>query len=607
MRRPLALLLAAAASCATAAELYVPGTLDDPRVRMADYLGLHKRHFSAVVELGLVEGADDPLRMPADYQWRLADNLLAFGMRDRAEALYRQLAATSTETEEDVERIAKAQLRIAEFEYQRGYWAEARATLQRLRGSLPQSLLADWQDLLSRVLMAEGRYGEAAEILALLNESDAESPYSRYNFGVALIKDGRAPQGQTVLDRVGRLNPTDLEELALRDRANLSLGWHFLQSQQGGTAKPLFARVRVEGPFSNRALLGLGWAELAPQGERIAKVTVGDEEVDPFTRFSTLGVLMRPGFVEEDIFKRAGLRAFRLTKASKEEEDALRKALVPWIELISRDPMDPAVQEAWLAIPYTLDRLGAHTQALQYYERAVEVLEKARARMTAARISIRQGRMVETIVRRELDSEAGWEWKMLDLPDTPETYFLQTLLAEHRFQEALKNYRDLRLLARTLDSWSQRMDKVVATYGREDRPPAQPDELIRRARDGWSPPWQGLQIELRAERALAVPGAYAGAARRPPALRPQLRLAGPPARFNGPLERARTAQQRITDLREPLKVAAAEQAKLLEDLALTELVGQQEQIERYLVEARFALARLYDRQRMGEKGEMNDQ
>ncbi|MFP5305258.1 MAG: hypothetical protein ACLGI7_05455, partial [Gammaproteobacteria bacterium] len=502
--------------------------------------------------------------------------------------------------------IAKAQLRVAEFEYQRGYWAEARATLQRMRGSLPPSLLADWQDLLSRVLMSEGRYGEAAEILALLNESDAESPYSQYNFGVALIKDGRAPQGQTILDRVGRLNPADLEELALRDRANLSLGWHFLQSQQGGTAKPLFTRVRVEGPFSNRALLGLGWAELAPQGERIAKAAIGDEqaEASPFTTFSTLGVLLRPGFVEEDIFKRAGLRAFRLTKASKEEEEALRKALVPWVELISRDPMDPAVQEAWLAIPYTLDRLGAFTQALQYYERAVDVLEKARMRMTAATISIRQGRMVETIVRRELDSEAGWEWKMLDLPDAPETYFLQTLLAEHRFQEALKNYRDVRLLARTLDSWSQRIGTVEATYGREDRPPAQPDDLIRRARDGWSPPWQGLQIELRMERALSVPGAYAGAAQPPPALRPRLRLAGPPARFNGPLERARAAQQRITDLREPLKVAAAEQARLLEDMALTELDGQQEQIERYLVEARFALARLYDRQR---KGEMNDQ
>ncbi|MFP5305129.1 MAG: hypothetical protein ACLGI7_04795, partial [Gammaproteobacteria bacterium] len=95
MRRALALLLAAAAPSATAAELYVPGTLDDPRVRMADYLGRDDRHFSAVVELRLVEGADDPLRMPADYQWRLADNLLAFGMRDRAEALYRQLAATA--------------------------------------------------------------------------------------------------------------------------------------------------------------------------------------------------------------------------------------------------------------------------------------------------------------------------------------------------------------------------------------------------------------------------------------------------------------------------------------------------------------------------------
>lgn len=602
MKRPHLLMLAALATTpAGAAEIYVAGTLDDPRVRAAEYLGKDDRHFSAIVELRQIDGGADPLRMPAEYQWQLAENYLSFGMRDRAEALYRHLAATTTDTV----LLGRSRLRVAEFEYERGYLAEARATLYRMREGLPEILIEEWQDLLSRVLMAEGRYGEAAEELTDLDNSDRQSPYTRYNLGVALINDGRAPQGQTVLDRVGRMVPDNLEQLALRDRANLSLGWHFLQSQQGGTAKPILSRVRLEGPFSNRALLGLGWAELAPQGDRIAKALVGDEQPDssPFTTFSTLGVLLRPGFAEEDIFKRAGLRAFRLKKASREEEDALRKALVPWVELISRDPMDTAVQEAWLAIPFTLDRLGAYTQALQYYERAVEVLENARTRMNAAMNSIRQGRMVETIVRREVDSEAGWEWKMLDLPDAPETYFLQSLLAEHRFQEALKNYRDVRMMSRSLDAWSQRLSLAENSYGSDQRPPARPDDLIARARADWSPPWAGTQIDLRTETHLSPPGAYAGPAQQRPQLRPQLRLADPPQRFNGPIERARAAQQRLASLREQMALVGGEQSKLLQDMALTELEGQKRQIERYLVEARFALARLYDRQR---KGELND-
>src|SRR3546814_18295273 len=79
--------------------------------------------------------------------------------------------------------------------------------------------------------------------------------------------------------------------------------------------------------------------------------------------------------------------------------------------------------------------------------------------MNEAMVSIKQGRMVETIVRRDLDSGAGWDWKLHDLPDAPETYFLQNLLAEHRFQEALKNYRDVRMLTRNVESWRVRPDR----------------------------------------------------------------------------------------------------------------------------------------------------
>lgn len=588
--------LSLAPTLATAAELYVPGTAADPRVRSAHYLSRDDRHFSALVELRLLDPANEPGRMPSEYQWRLADSYLAFGMRDRAESVYRSLSTAATQQA----LAAKAQLRMAEFEYQRGYYAEARATLYRMREKLPEDRFVEWQDLLSRVLLAEGRYSEAAEALASPDNARDQTPYMRYNLAVALINDGRAPQGQTVLDRLGREPPSTEEELALRDRANLSLGWHFLQAQQGGTSKPVFSRVRVEGPYSNRALLGLGWAELAPQGSRVTKVEVGDEAPDagPFTTFSTLGVLLRPGFLQDDVFKRAGLRSFRLRKAKPQEEEALRKALVPWVELISRDPMDPAVLEAWLAIPFSLDRLGAHTQALQYYERAVGVLDNSRKRMDEAIVSIRQGRMIETILRREIDSESGWNWKLLDLPDAPETYFLQSLLAEHRFQEAIKNYRDLRLLERNLISWRQRLDTIERSVT-EGNPTATREQIARRA-DTWKAPWSGLKIELRADNELAAPGSFKtplSAAALPP---PELQLAAAPARFRGAYERTEGLRGRLENLNQQVTAAANEQSRLLQTLSLQELEAQKKQIERYMVEARFALARLYDRQRRGQ-------
>lgn len=583
---------------ASAVETYQPGSADDPQVRLARFLDDDKRHFSAIVELRQIAGKTDPLKMPAEYQWRLADNYLGFGMRDRAEEIYRNLAATAP----DAKRIGQANLQLAEFDYERGYNAEARATLYRMREKLPPELVPDWQDLLGRVLMADGRYGEAAD--ALLKDGGEQSEFTRYNLGIALLNDGRTVQGQTVLDRVGTLRPLTSEELALRDRANLTLGWQFLQTQQGGTSKPVFSRVRVEGPFSNRALLGLGWAQLAPQGARIQKAETPEPD-DPkkkvLTTISTLGVLIRPGYLDQDVFDRAGMRSFRLNNNNPETEAALRRALVPWIELTKRDPMDPAVQEAWLAIPYTLDKLGAHTQALQYYEKAVGILENARKRMDEAMASIRQGRMVETIVRRDLDSEAGWEWKLHDLPDAPETYFLQDLLAQHRFQEALKNYRDLRMLARNIEAWRVRLDGIAHDYSAAERPPGDADALVKRALSSADAPYSGIKATLRFDTHLAAPGRYNAKlpAGTPPS--PALTLAAAPARFDGPYERTVDLQARVGNLREQLTAAGTDQAQLLQDMATRELEGQRQQIERYLIEARFALARLYDRQTQGDQ------
>ncbi|NGY03713.1 tetratricopeptide repeat protein [Solimonas terrae] len=599
-RLALALVTALLPLAASAVETYEPGSADDPQVRLARFLDDDKRHFSAIVELQQIAGKTDPLKMPAEYQWRLADNYLGFGMRDRAEEIYRNLATIAP----DPKRIGQANLQLAEFDYERGYTAEARATLYRMREKLPPELMPDWQDLLGRVLMAEGRYGEAAD--ALLKDGDKQSAFTRYNLGIALLNDGRTVQGQTVLDNVGTMRPQTSEELALRDRANLTLGWQFLQTQQGGTAKPVFSRVRVEGPFSNRALLGLGWAQLAPQGSRIQKADTPDADSNNpknrvLTTLSTLGVLIRPGYLDQDVFDRAGLHSFRLRNSDPETEAALRRALVPWIELTKRDPMDPAVEEAWLAIPYTLDKLDAHTQALQYYEKAVDILENARSRMNEAMASIKQGRMVETIVRRDLDSEAGWDWKLHDLPDAPETYFLQNLLAEHRFQEALKNYRDLRMLSRNIEAWRVRLDGIAHDYSTTERPAGDADVLIKRALSDATPPYPDVKATLRFDSHLAAPGAYNDklSTGNPPL--PALALAAAPARFDGPYERTLALQARVGNLREQLTAAGADQAQLLQDMSMHELEGQRQQIERYLIEARFALARLYDRQKQGDQ------
>jgi tetratricopeptide (TPR) repeat protein len=567
---------------------YAPGESDDPRIRSARFLGYDQRQYSALTELLNMRQDGRWELMPEDYQWLLAQAHVDFAMRGSAMPIYDSLAETTS----DSLLLARSRLRLAELQFQRGYTDESRKTLNAMRENLPKDIIVDWQDLMARVLMEDGRFGEAQAVLSEFKTGDEQSPYTRYNLAIALLNDGQIQKGRDVLDRLGRIRVVDLETLALRDRANLTLAWNFLKAQLGGTAKPIFYRIRTEGPYSNRALLGLGWAELAPRGERQMRDLPDDQT--PFTTFSSLGGLLRPGFLERDVFKRANLR-FRLGDISKDEEEALARALVPWVELTNRDPMDSAVQEAWLAIPYSLERLGAHQQALQYYQRAAEELDKNRRRIAVAEESIKGNRMVETIVRRDIDAESGWEWRLRDLPDAPETYYLQNLLAEHRFQEALKNYRDIRL-PRNLDRWAARLSEFELAYVARGQggDEAETAQVLKLAKEGWIEPWRGMTIPLRLEEGLSAPGAFDDPLT-PTELGPMpLTLAAAPARFNGPLERIARLRAVKDRLREQLAAAGGEQAKLLQHMAIRELRGQKLAVDKYLVEARFALARLYD-------------
>lgn len=595
-----ALTLAAAALSAwtlsvAAAQTYFTGSAEDPSIRSARFLGEDQRYFSAVTELlKLQRGSDETFEAGRDYWESLADYYLSFGMRDRAEHIYRTVAATASDPLE----IGRARMRLAEFEYERGYFDQARASLLRAREKLPRELELDWQDLYSRVLLSLGRYNEAIEVLEDQLGDDLRTAYLRYNLGVALISDGRLDEGRTALDRVGRQLGNDENTRALRDKANVTLGWHFLQNQLGGSAKPVLGRVRSEGPYSNRALLGLGWAELAPRGRRQTRSELSEDRAlrdlnDPFGTFSALGGLLRRGYLE-DPYERAGIRSFRRAGVADEEDEGLRRAIAIWSEVIDRNPQDPAVQEAWLAVPFALDRLGAHTQALTYYEQAAERLDAARERTMDAMNSLRGGRMVETMLARDADSEAGWMWELRDLPDAEETYFLQTLIAEHRYAETLKNYRDVRLLLKNVKGWQTGIQRVDVAFRGGQRPTVEPTVQFARAKQNWKLPYRDLQLELDEATQLSAPGQFLA---RPSFNRPKLpplKLSAVPVRFDGPFERVQRVKTRSESLLPALDAAARASAKRLQALALEELNAQKRQIDKYLVETRFALARIYD-------------
>jgi hypothetical protein len=564
------------------------GGLNDPRYRAALFLKNDHRYLSALVELlDLQQQAPQTEALPGTFLQLLAECYLGFGMDTRAGAVYQQIASG----EHDSLTLARARLQLAQFDYQHGRFDDAIGRLKAMRERLPGSLRDDWQLLMTNALLAQSRY---ADVVQLLEEEglDASTPVLRYNFGVALIRAGKVAEGREQLDDVGTMDVTNLEQLVLRDKANLTLGYQYLQEQRGAAARNVFGRIRTAGPFSNRALLGLGWAEIAQEPKD------DDDEDEPAAPAAagggedSLGTMLRPGYAQP-AGSRLGVEGAVAEPSTlpQAEQDALRRALVAWVELVKRDPMDPAVQEGMLAIPWALDRLQAFEQSLTRYESAIAALETARTRMNDAIRSIRSSVMVNTILRRDPDSERGWMWKVRDLPNVPETFFLQSLLAEHRFQEALKLFRDARMVAGRLDTAKKRIAEL------ERGGPGGPIETqLAHLRRNWQPAWAGTTMWLAYATELSAPGSFdtplSDAA--PPPM--ELLATRTPDSFEGRADALKPLRLRIEALRPRLAAIAGAQDDVLEAISIRELEGQRATIERYLTEARFAVARIYDRQ-----------
>lgn len=323
--------------------------------------------------------------------------LLSYGAHLEAGRIFERLIAAGARPE----TRDRAWFYLAKIRYQRGYIEQAEDAIARVAGVLPGELEEERRLLHANLLMRRERYQEAVEVLRRLPPRSDWAAYGRFNLGVALMRVDERGAGVRLLEALGRAEAHNEELAALKDKANVALAYAFLQDNQPQRAKTYLDRVRLEGLLSNKALLGLGWAHAAlEQHER---------------------------------------------------------ALVPWTELAQRHVVDAAVQESLLAVPFAYGKLGAYRQSLEGYEAALDAYVRESNRLDEAIGAIRAGKLVTNILRANPADEAGWFWRMHSPPDVPEARYLTQLLASHDFQEALKNYRDLRFLERNLDHWARQM------------------------------------------------------------------------------------------------------------------------------------------------------
>ena len=275
--------------------------------------------------------------------------------------------------------------------------SESKYSLDVLRGKETESFKTDVAYLRALANIDTGQFTDAANSLQLLRKEKDLKGFVLYNLGIALIQSGQEQQGLAVLDELSDLALSESGLLALKDKTNLKLAYLYLDKGNAKQAQKYFERVRLDGPYSNRALLGAGW------------VAVSQEHYD--------------------------------------------RALVPWSILHKRAETNYSVQEVLMAVPYAYGKLNAHGKAANLYDHAMDVFAEEINSLDDSIKNIRKGKFLSALLDDKSVKDKNWVVNIRDLPETPETRYILELMASHDFQQSYKNYKDLAELHHHLDKW----------------------------------------------------------------------------------------------------------------------------------------------------------
>ena len=364
-------------------------------------------YFNSIVHLGIAQQQDRLPNHANEAQLMMGGLLLSYGMRNSARDIFQTLLDNK---KNDLSVHNRAWLYLAKISYQRGDLAGALDAIQHVEGKMSPSTLTATANLHSLLLLQQGRNTEAIQLLENTRSGKHWTPYLKYNLGIARIRSGDHANGAHDFDSITNNTARSAENELLRDKANLALGYSYLQSGETEKSRQALEQVRLEGPLSNKALLGTGWASA--------------------------------------------------------DADDYNRALVPWTELNSRDTADPAVQESLLAVPYALTKMRLYGRAVQRYKKSIEALTEENIKLEMSIVAIRDGQLLRHLQENDSGTGDGWLQRLNLQTDSPAFRYQLSLMASHNFQEAVKNYRDLAFLDKNLAKWAASIaayDDMLAT------------------------------------------------------------------------------------------------------------------------------------------------
>ncbi len=348
-----------------------------------------------------------------DYASLLMGELyIAYGLPKPANAIVNKLLA------EDILTRTRAEtwLHKAKLHYQKGKLDKAEDILERdkVDGLAPEQGVK--RDLMfANVLIAQGRFHKAEDILAKVPDSSPKRIFADYNIAVAMIRNKRIEEGLELLADIYHQPPGDSHHNAVQDRAALTAGLVNVKHEHYNAALKALANVRKKGPFSSDAMLIMGLA-----------------------------------------FYKAG---------------AYRSAIPLWTALINRSSSNASVQEALSLTPKAYEKLGALKQALTGYRYAAKTYRRELQKIESVSRLIAQGKWLKTMLpsRDKVLQNPDPMYTMDTMQDhvTAETPYLYGLFSSREFALKFKQYQQIRRLGILLEGWKDQLTVMEQTAKRQ--------------------------------------------------------------------------------------------------------------------------------------------
>jgi tetratricopeptide (TPR) repeat protein len=331
----------------------------------------------------------------------LGATYVRYGMPDEAEALFRELLSESV----DPELASRVWLNLADLYYRKQQHERALTLLDEKVPPVPPGIEQSWQSLRVRTLMKLGRYDDIARVLDDFDTDDPLNAYLKYNLAVSRINADAGAEGEPLLRELVNLVPGDDEVNAVKDKALLALGLYYLRQDEFSRARQILGAARLQGPFSDTALL--------------------------------------------------------LHAQSWLESEQPRKAMGPLEQLSQRSIQHESVQAARLALPHLYLLAGNPSKAERLYRDAIRAYNEHFAYTEKLRQQILEGRWFEALV-----SEPAWSTAMDPLPpfepNRVESFAtFAPLFATHAFQNTWRDYHELTRQLHLIEAWRQRMPGLL--------------------------------------------------------------------------------------------------------------------------------------------------